>query len=219
MTEPDSSPLPAEELELRQKLLATPEAVLAEEFTRYHARFRRMVAFRLDPMIAIRVDPDDVLQESWMSAAQRIPSFLSTDRMTFFVWLRLIVLQTIVDVHRRHLGVKKRDAFREVPIDGDQSRNTSHAIARQLMGGLTSPSEVVMREESARRLNNAIESMEPIDREILALRHFEELTNKEVADVLGIQTKAASIRYVRALRRLKEMLGTLSTFLERPKDA
>ncbi len=208
-----------EELQLRERLQASPDAVLAEEFTRHNARFRRLVAFRLEPMAASRVDPDDVLQEAWMAAAQRLSSFFTTEGLSFFIWLRLIVLQTIIDVHRRHLGAKMRDAFREVPIDSDRSRDTSHAIARQLLGGLTSPSEALMKAETARKLESAIEGMEPIDREILALRHFEELTNSEVAEVLGIQVKAASIRYIRALKRLKETLGSLSTFLESPRDA
>jgi RNA polymerase sigma-70 factor, ECF subfamily len=219
MPESESTPLSAEEAQLRERLRAAPEAVLAEEFTRQNARFRRLVAFRLEPMAASRVDPDDVLQEAWLAAAQRLPSYFATEGMTLFVWLRLIVLQTIIDVHRRHLGAKMRDAFREVPIDSDRSRDTSHAIARQLLGGLSSPSSALMKAETARQLETAIEGMEPIDREIIALRHFEELTNSEVAEVLGIQVKAASIRYIRALKRLKEMLGTLSTFLGKPSDA
>lgn len=219
MADSESTPISLEESQLRERLQVSPEAVLAEEFTKHHARFRRLVAFRLDPMAATRVDPDDVLQEAWLAAAQRIPSFFSTEGMTFFVWLRLIVLQTIVDVHRRHLGAKMRDAFREVSIENDYSRDTSHAIARQLLGGFTSPSEALMKAETARKLEESIESMEPIDREILALRHFEELTNNEVSQVLGIQVKAASIRYIRALKRLKESLGSLSAFLERPRDA
>ena len=219
MSEFESTPESAEDTQLRVRLLASPEAVLAEEFTRHNARFRRLVAFRLEPMAASRVDPDDVLQEAWLAAQQRLSSFYTTEGMTFFVWLRLIVLQTIIDVHRRHLGAKMRDAFREVPIDSDRSHDTSHAIARQLLGGLTSPSEALMKAETARKLESAIEGIEPIDREILALRHFEELTNSEVAEVLGIQVKAASIRYIRALKRLKEMLGTLSTFLESPRNA
>ena len=206
MTDAEFMPESPEEVELRERLLASPEAVLAEEFTKHNARFRRLVSFRLDPMAASRVDPDDVLQEAWMAAAQRLSSFFATEGMTFFVWLRLIVLQTIIDVHRRHLGAKMRDAFREVPIDSDRSRDTSHALARQLLGGLTSPSQALMKAETARKLESAIEGMEPIDREILALRHFEELTNTEVAEVLGIQVKAASIRYVRAIRRLKQAL-------------
>ncbi len=219
MPEPDSRLISPEEVQLRSRLLDSPDSVLAEEFTQHHARFRRLVGFRLDSMVASRVDPDDVLQEAWLAAAQRIPSFLATEGMSFFVWLRLIVLQTIVDVHRRHLGAKMRDSFREVSIENDYSQDTSHAIARQLLGGLTSPSEALMKAETARKLEEAIASMEPIDREILALRHFEELTNSEVAQVLGIQVKAASIRYIRALKRLKESLGSLSAFLERPRDA
>ena len=218
MLESNPTPVSIEESHLRERLRAAPEEVLAAEFTRHHARFRRLVAFRLEPMAASRVDPDDVLQEAWMAAAQRLPNFFASEGMTFFVWLRLIVMQTIIDVHRRHLGAKMRDAFREVPLDGDHSRNTSHAMARQLLGGLTSPSEALMRAETARKLETAIEGMEPIDREILALRHFEELTNSEVAEVLGIQVKAASIRYIRAIKRLKELLGTLSTFMEWPRN-
>lgn len=219
MSEPEVAPLSDEEVQLRERLLASPDAVLAEEFTKHNARFRRLVAFRLEPMAASRVDPDDVLQEAWLAAAQRMSSFFTLEGMTFFVWLRLIVLQAIIDVHRRHLGAKKRDAFREVPIDNDRSRDTSHAIARQLLGGLTSPSAALMKAETARQLESAIEGMEPIYREILALRHFEELTNSEVAQVLGIQVKAASIRYIRALKRLKGLLGSLSTFLDQPRDA
>jgi RNA polymerase sigma-70 factor (ECF subfamily) len=223
VTEPEPTsevpPLSPEELELRKRLAADPDKVLAEEFTAHNARFRRLVAFRLEPMAATRVDPDDVLQEAWLACSQRLPSFFTTEGMTFFVWMRLIVLQTIIDVHRRHLGAKKRDAFREVSLEGDRSRDTSQAIARQLLGGLTSPSEALMQAETARKLEAAIEGMEPIDREILALRHFEELTNSEVAEVLGIQVKAASIRYIRALKRLKDLLGTLSTFLGKPRDA
>jgi len=219
MPESESTPISPEEVQLRERLLASPEAVLAEEFTKHNARFRRLVAFRLEPMAASRVDPDDVLQEAWLAAAQRIPNFFTMEGMTFFVWLRLIVLQTIIDVHRRHLGAKMRDAFREVPIDNDRSRDTSHALARQLLGGLTSPSAALMKAETARKLELAIEGMEPIDREILALRHFEELTNTEVSQVLGIQVKAASIRYIRALKRLKETLGTLSSFLDQSRDA
>ena len=219
MTDAEFTPESEEEVKLRERLSASPEVVLAEEFTKHNARFRRLVAFRLDPMAASRVAPDDVLQEAWMAAAQRLTSFFGTDGMTFFVWLRLIVLQTIIDVHRRHLGAKMRDAFREVPIDSDRSRDTSHALARQLLGGLTSPSQAIMKAETARKLESAIEGMEPIDREILALRHFEELTNTEVAEVLGIQVKAASIRYIRALKRLKELLGTLSTFMGKSTDA
>lgn len=204
--------------QLRQRLRDDPDRVLAEQFTKHHPRLRRLVAFRMDPMAISRVDPDDVLQEAWLAARSRLDSYLESTAMSIYVWLRLIALQTIIDVHRRHLGAKMRDAFREVSIEQAQSSDTSQAIARQLLGAESSPSQALMRDEASRRLEQVINNMESIDREVLALRHFEELSNNEVAEVLGIQVKAASIRYIRALKRLKEILGTLSTFMGKPRD-
>lgn len=217
MPEPEES-LVRDDPQLRQWLRDDPDRVLGEQFTKHHARLRRLVAFRMDPLAVSRVDPEDVLQEAWIAARQRLDSYLDSTGMSVYVWLRLIVLQTITDVHRRHLGAKMRDAFREVAIDNVQSSDTSQAIARQLLAAESSPSQAMMRDEASKRLEHVIQGMEPIDREILALRHFEELSNNEVAEILGIQIKAASIRYIRALKRLKEILGTLSTFLGKPRD-
>jgi RNA polymerase sigma-70 factor (ECF subfamily) len=162
------------------------------------------------------VDPDDVLQESWIAAAQRIEHFLQHESLSIFVWLRMIVGQTLIDVQRRHLGAKMRDAYRQAALPNPElSRNTSLSLVARLLGSMTSPSHAAVREESARRLREAIDAMDETDREVLALRHFEELSNSEVAEVLGIQQKAASIRYVRALRRLKAILVTLPEFMER----
>src|SRR5262249_10787313 len=123
---------------------------------------------------------------------------------------RLIVGQTIIDLHRHHLGAEMRDAYREVAIrDVALSRSTAISMAARLLDRLASPSQVAMRHELSRQLETAIEGMDPIDREILARRHFEELTNSEVAEVLGIEQKAASIRYVRAVKRLKAILEEL----------
>lgn len=199
--------------DFRERLRQNPEGVLAEEFGRHRARLWRMVRFRLDPVAAHRVDVDDVLQEAWLAAAQRIDSFLANEDLTMFVWLRWIVGQTLVDVHRRHLGAKMRDAYREVSMNSlPLSGSTSFSIAANLLGNMTSPSQVAMRDELARQLEQAISGMDEIDREVLALRHFEELTNTEVASVLGIEQKAASIRYVRAIRRLKSILEKLPGF-------
>ncbi len=163
-----------------------------------------------------RVDPDDVLQEAWLSAAQRVDSFLANESLSFFVWLRLIVGQTLVDLQRRHLGAQMRDAYRERSIDhAALSRTTCVSLVAKLLGSFTSPSQAMTRDERAAQLRNAIDGMDAIDREVLALRHFEELTNSETAQVLGIQETAASNRYVRAVRRLKTILDSLSGFSER----
>ena len=149
--------------------------------------------------------PDDVLQDGYLAAAQRIEHYRANPALSPFVWLRLVVCQTLVDVHRRHLGAQARDAGREVGLHHRcNSPSTSASLAINLVGDLTSPSRVAARAETVGQVEQAIAGMDPIDQEILALRHFEELTNSEVAEVLGIQQKAASIRYVRAVRRLKK---------------
>ncbi|NOX53218.1 MAG: sigma-70 family RNA polymerase sigma factor [Planctomycetes bacterium] len=192
---------------LWQRLEQGDQEALAELFSQHRERLWRMVHFRLDRRLHGRVDADDVLQEAYLDALQRLPHYLQQRNMSFFVWLRCIVGQTLVDIHRKHLGAQMRAADREIPIHNALSNTTSVSLAAQLLGHLTSPSQAAMRHELARQLEEALEKMNPIDREVLALRHFEELTNSEVAEVLGIQQKAASIRYVRAVKRLKQILS------------
>lgn len=200
--------------DVRRRLRAQPEQVLAEEFGRYRGRLWRIVSFRLDPVVARRVDTDDVLQEAWIAALQRVPNFIENENLSMFVWLRLIVCQTIVDVHRHHLGTQMRDAYREASLASlDLTRSTTHSIAARLLATVTSPSGVAIQSELAEQLRTAIDGMDPIDREVLALRHFEELTNHEVAEVLNIEQKAASIRYVRAVKRLGKILEQLPGFM------
>jgi RNA polymerase sigma-70 factor, ECF subfamily len=200
----------ASEADLVARLRGGDEQALAELFSIYRERLGRLVRFRLAPRLHGRVDPEDVLQEAYLAAAARLRHFLDSAG-TFFVWLRLVVLQTLTDLERHHLGAQKRDAHREVPLQGGvPGHGTSASLAVHLLDSLTSPSQAAMRHEMAGRLDDALESMNPTDREILAMRHFEELTNQETAEVLGIDQKAASIRYVRALKRLKEILSGLS---------
>jgi RNA polymerase sigma-70 factor (ECF subfamily) len=195
---------------LVERLAQGDAQALAELFSLHRERLWRMVSFRLDRRLAGRVDPDDVLQEAYLSAAQRLAHCVTTSEASVFAWLRMIVQQTLVEVYRRHAGAQMRDVEREVAVGGfSYSQTTSASLAAQLAGHITSPSRAAVRAELLDTVEQAMESMDPIDREVLALRHFEELTNTEVADVLGIQQKAASIRYVRALRRLKEILAQL----------
>ena len=195
------------------RLRGGDKSALAEFFSQHRERLGRMVRFRMDPRLLGRVDADDVLQEAYLNAAARIEHFQDMKCGSPYVWLRAIVGQTLVNVHRRHLGVKARDAGREVSIHALRPPPaTSISLAGLLIGNLTSPSRAAIRAELASLLETAVESMDEIDREVLVLRHFEELTNREAAEVLGIREKAASIRYVRAIRRLKHVLSELSCF-------
>jgi len=192
--------------EFERRLSSGDAEALGELFALYRARLWRTVSFRLGGRLAGRVDPDDVLQESFLVAAQRINHYRQDWSASAFLWLRTIVLQVLVDVHRRHMGTQKRDADKEMPIFGHYPQATSASMAIHLVGDITSPSQAAIRAESLDLVERAIAGMDPIDQEILALRHFEELSNSEVAEVLDIQPKAASIRYIRALERLKEIL-------------
>ncbi len=196
--------------EALQRVRNNDESALAELFSLHRERLWRLAHFRLDRRLLGRVDEDDILQEAYLAAVKRMSHFTEDSTTSFFVWLRMIVIQTLVDVHRRHLGAQMRNAGREIGRLGcHYSQTTSLSMAARLVGQMTSPSQAAVRVEVSARLEAALESMDPIDREVLALRHFEELTNSEAAEVLDIQQKAASIRYVRAIKRLKGILSEM----------
>jgi RNA polymerase sigma-70 factor (ECF subfamily) len=176
--------------------------------TRSRDRLRRMVALRLDRRLQGRVDPSDIIQEAYIDASARLAEYARKPDLPFFLWLRLLTGQRLLRVHRQHLGAEMRDVGREVSLyRGALPEATSAALAAQLLGRDTRPSEAAIRAERSIRLQEALNSMDLIDREVLALRHFEQLTNAEAARVLGLQESAAAKRYVRALKRLREILN------------
>jgi RNA polymerase sigma-70 factor (ECF subfamily) len=191
------------------RLRAGDEAALGELFDRHREKLRRMVLLRLDRRLGGRVSASDVLQEAYIDALKRIDHYFEKPDQPFFGWLRLVVGQRIADVHREHQA-QKRSAGREVPIHGGPT--DSACLAACLLGDLSSPSAAAGRNETYARLEEALNQMDPIDREVLALRHFEELSNTETAALLGILPAAASKRYVRALARLKEILEGIPGF-------
>jgi RNA polymerase sigma-70 factor (ECF subfamily) len=178
-------------------------------FDRDRDRLRRMVALRMDRRLQGRIDPSDVIQEAHIEAMTRLPEYLRQPDMPFFLWLRLLVGQRLTLLHRRHLKVHGRDVGREVELyQGALPQASSAALAARLLGHLTQPSEAAVRAERKIRIQTALNAMDPLDREILALRHFEQLSNGEAAQALGLSKSTASKRYVRALHRLREILST-----------
>lgn len=202
----------AEIAELLAKVRSGDQPALAELFARHRDKLRRMVQLRLDHRLAGRVSASDVLQEAYIDAVKRIDHYFAKPDQSFFGWLRLVVGQRLADVHREHLA-QKRDAAQEIPIHrGAAPGADSACLAACLLGDGTSPSHAAARSESFGRLEEALAQMDALDREVLALRHFEEMSNAETAAILGIQPAAASKRYVRALARLKQILETIPGF-------
>jgi RNA polymerase sigma-70 factor (ECF subfamily) len=175
---------------------------------RHRDRLRRMVALRLDRRLQGRIDPSDVIQEAYLEASARLAEYLRDPSMPFFLWLRFLTGQKLITLHRHHLGVKMRDAEQEVALyHGSLPQASSAALAAQLLGRDTRPSEAAIRAEMKIRVQEALNSMPVLEREILALRHFEQLSRAEIAQVFGISEAAAGKRYLRALERLKQILG------------
>ncbi|MCA9213638.1 MAG: sigma-70 family RNA polymerase sigma factor [Planctomycetales bacterium] len=202
---------PNNSAELLEAVQSGDTHALAELFSHHQSRIRHLVDMQLDTRLTGRVDTDDVLQEVYLDAAARIQHFVNEHSGSLFVWLRLITIQTVANVHRRHFGTKMRDVTREMSIFRPNN-NATTSLALQLLGHATSPSQAAMREETAARLIDVINAMSDIDKQILRLRHFEQLSNTEVSEVLDIQPKAASIRYIRALKRLKDVLDEMPEF-------
>jgi RNA polymerase sigma-70 factor (ECF subfamily) len=198
-----------------ERIAAGDEQALAEAFTHYRDRLRRMVLLRLDRRLQGRIDASDILQEAYLDVARRAAQYAANPTMPLFLWLRLLTGQRLLIVHRQHLHVKMRDVGQEVSLyRGALPQASSASLAAQLLGRLTSPSLAAMRAEMQLRLQEALNDLDPLDREVLTLRHFEELSNGETARVLGIHKSAASNRYIRALERLKKVLSGIPGFFD-----
>jgi len=177
--------------------------------TSHQERLVRMAAFRMDPRLSGRIDAADIVQEAFVEASAHRDDYFRGPAVPLFLWLRGVVSNKLLELHRHHLGTRMRDAKRERPLDARTSNDTSAALCAHLTAGLTRPSVAAVRGEVKARLADALEGMDPTDREVLAMRHFEQLSNAEAAQVLGIEERAAAKRYLRALARLKEILSEM----------
>jgi RNA polymerase sigma-70 factor (ECF subfamily) len=201
--------------ELLRRAAAGDTESINELFALYRDRLRVMVRLRLNRRLQGRVDPSDVLQEAYLEICKHFADYARAPALPFFLWLRHITGQKLIAAHRQHLGAQIRDADREVSLyRGALPEASSASLAAQLLGRFTSVSQAAMRAELQIRVQEALNSMDPLDREVLALRHFEMLSNAETAAVLGLKKSAASNRYIRALERLKDILSGLPEFAD-----
>ena len=181
-----------------------------EAFSLARSKLERIVEFRMHPSVRSRLDPSDVLQEAYIQMIKRVEETSQEMGVSLFVWMRQKTIQTLVDLQRSHFR-DKRDVMKERrDLDFENGQTSSLSIARYLIDDITSPSLAAARSEDMEQLHRALDSMNEIDREVLAMRHFEQLSNAEVAEALGLTSTAASNRYIRAVTRLGEILKALA---------
>jgi RNA polymerase sigma-70 factor (ECF subfamily) len=189
---------------------AKDKAHLAEVFNESRDRLKRIVNASIDRRVQGRIDASDILQETFLEASGRIDEYLAAPNVSLFVWLRFLAKQQLTRMHRRHLQVQARDVRRERPLPAPgENYESAVALAAELAARLTTASAALSRKELKVEIQAALDRLDSKSREVLLLRHFEQLSNTECAEVLQLSPTAACNRYVRALERLKQTLGRL----------
>lgn len=185
---------------LLERVRQGDDAARAELLNLHRNYLRRLIDLRMDPELRRRLDPSDIVQETQLESTRRLDEYLERQPMSFRLWLRQNAIEQVANMYRRHVQSQKRNLRREVPF----SHLSSLGVARFLLRD--QPSERLRAQEVAERVQQALAELSDGDRELLLMRHSEELTNSEVAELLQIDPNAASKRYGRALRRLHSQL-------------
>jgi RNA polymerase sigma-70 factor, ECF subfamily len=196
-----------EEIELLRAAECGDDDACQQLLARHRGRLRQMVAVHLDHRLAARVDASDVVQEALAEAAARLAVYLRERPLPFYPWLRQFAWQRLVQLHRHHIGARRRSARREVPLDIALTNTSADALANHLIASGTSPSRRMIRDELRRRVQDALRRLAPRDRELLVMRHLEEMSAVEIAAILGISAGAVRVRHLRALTRLRTVLS------------
>lgn len=175
---------------------------------RHRDALRRMIDMRLDRHVQGRIDASDIVQDVLIEANRRLPDYLQQQAMPFHLWLRHLAKDRLIDAHRRHRVAAKRSVDREQPLvaGGGMDRSTLE-LAGQLCDPERTPAAAAAWNELQQQFQQALEELEEQDREIVLMRHFEKLSNSEAAEALGLSKPAASMRYLRAVRRLRQVLS------------
>jgi RNA polymerase sigma-70 factor (ECF subfamily) len=206
---------PDDSEDLLRRAAAGDQVALGAPWQRHRGRLRQMVRLRLDRRLQGRVDPSDVLREAYLDLAARLPDYARDRPKPTYLWLRLVTGQRLMPIHRQYLDAAMRDAGHEVSLyRGALPQARSASLAAQLLGGLTTASQAADGAERQVQLQEALNGLDPLDREIRALRHFEGLSNGESAEVLGLSKTAANNCSIRALGRLRDLLERVPGFFD-----
>jgi RNA polymerase sigma-70 factor, ECF subfamily len=200
---------------LLQRAVGGDQQAARDLFAPHRERLKRMVHLRLSRRLQGRIDDSDVLQEAFLEAAVHLAEYAAEPKLPVYLWLRHMTGLKLAEIHRRHLGTQLRDADREVTLHrGGLPEADSVSLAAHLLGQLTTPSQAAIKAETRLIVQDALNNMDPTDREVLALKHFEQLSTSEIAEVLGMSKAGAGSRYLRAIKRLKEILSQIPGFME-----
>lgn len=197
--------------DLLGRVLTDDDTAVNQLLGLHRSRLKSMIRIRLNPRLRQRVDESDILQDALVAAGRNLRDYAEAPKLPFYVWLRRLAGLKILEAHRHHLGSDKRDAFREVPLHGGCPGASSVQLAADLSANLSSPSQAAMRNEGRRLIQECLEEMDEVDREVLVLRHFEQLSTSETAKILGLSKSATGSRYLRALSRLREIMERASS--------
>jgi RNA polymerase sigma-70 factor (ECF subfamily) len=198
----------AETQELLDRAKAGDRQAVDQLLAQHREAIRRMIALRLDPALSARLDASDVVQDVLLEASRRLDDYLRSPVMPFHLWVRHIAKDHVIDAHRKHRKAQRRSLDREQPLvpRGRADQSSAELLAQVLDQELT-PASAAIRQELQQRLARAIADLEEPDQEIILMRLYEQLSNLEVATVFGITEPAASMRYLRAVRRLQALLA------------
>ncbi|VTR99698.1 rna polymerase sigma70 : RNA polymerase sigma-E type, Rhodopirellula baltica OS=Rhodopirellula europaea SH398 GN=RESH_00604 PE=4 SV=1: Sigma70_r2: Sigma70_r4 [Tuwongella immobilis] len=200
-------PTPEQTQALLEQARQGDPAAVARLLAEYREPLRRVIDLRLDPALARRVDASDIVQDVLLEANQRLTDYLRSPNMPFHLWLRHLAQDRIIDTHRQHRQAQRRSIDREQPIQRPAwADESSLQLVAQLIDPEQTPASAVIQQELQRRLDLAILRLEDSDRDIIQMRHHEQLSNQEVATILSLTEAAASMRYLRAIRKLRALL-------------
>lgn len=180
-----------------------------EILLKYRDRLRKIVAMRINPKLQGRIDASDIIQDTYVEASRTLESYLEKPKQSVFLWLRHLAGEKLIQLHRFHFDAQKRNVEREVSLSCEMPQASSYSLASRLIGSASTPSNIAIRNENKLRLEKALDQMNPVDREVLVLRHFEQLSGKESAAVMGLSHNAIKKRYVRALEKLARIIQSL----------
>ena len=197
----------SETQQLLRRIREGEEPAFEDLFARHRNRLKRVVSLRMDDRLAGRVDASDIVQEAYVEAARRLGSYLEKPEMSFYLWLRWIAKEKVIQEYRRHLGAEKRAVHKQVPIP---SPDASTEFMKEILDERMTPTQQLQVSELASCLEQALGKLSEEDRRLILWRHFEELSVEETAELLGISKAAAGKRYLRALEKLRRKLSRSS---------